>query len=36
MVWNPQLTIGLKPIADEAYQRAADQDVEVAQRYISP
>jgi hypothetical protein len=26
----------LKPLADEAYQIAADQNVETAQQYISP
>lgn len=36
MTWNPQLIPMLKPIADEAYQIAADQNVEVAQQYISP
>jgi hypothetical protein len=35
-VWNPQVAITLKPFADEAYQIAADQNVETAQQYISP
>ena len=36
MIWNPQMIQVLKPIADESYQIAADQNVEVAQQYISP
>jgi hypothetical protein len=35
-IWNPQVAIALKPFADEAYQIAADQNVETAQQYISP
>lgn len=35
-VWNPALVPTLKPFADEAYQIAADQNVETAQQYISP
>jgi len=35
-IWNPQVAITLKPFADEAYQIAADQNVETAQQYISP
>lgn len=34
--WNPQKLQILKPLADEAYQIAADQNVETAQQYISP
>lgn len=34
--WNPQKMAMLKPLADEAYQIAADQNVETAQQYISP
>lgn len=35
-IWNPQAVAYLKPFADEAYQIAADQNVETAQQYISP
>ena len=35
-IWNPQVAVTLKPFADEAYQIAADQNVETAQQYISP
>lgn len=35
-IWNPQMVQVLKPLADEAYQIAADQNVETAQQYISP
>ncbi len=35
-IWNPQMVPMLKPLADEAYQIAADQNVETAQQYISP
>ena len=35
-IWNPPLIQMLKPLADEAYQIAADQNVETAQQYISP
>lgn len=35
-IWNPQMVAMLKPLADEAYQIAADQNVETAQQYISP
>ena len=35
-VWAPAMAIGLKPMADESYQIAADQNVETAQQYISP
>jgi hypothetical protein len=34
--WNPQKLPLLKPLADEAYQVAAEQNVETAQQYISP
>jgi hypothetical protein len=36
VIWNPQKSMLLKPLADEAYQIAADQNVETAQQYISP
>lgn len=36
IIWNPQKAMFLKPLADEAYQIAADQNVETAQQYISP
>jgi len=36
IIWNPQKTMLLKPLADEAYQIAAEQNVETAQQYISP
>lgn len=36
MVWVPEKVIALKPIADEAYEIAAAQNVETAQQYISP
>lgn len=35
-VWNPQLAVGLKAVADETYKIAADQNIEQAQQYISP
>ena len=35
-VWAPAMSMGLKPMADESYQIAADQNVETAQQYISP
>ena len=35
-VWAPAMAMGLKPMADESYQIAADQNVETAQQYISP
>jgi hypothetical protein len=34
--WAPQMLASIKPFADEAYQIAADQNVETAQQYISP
>ena len=36
MVWSPDKVALMKPMADEAYQIAADQNVETAQQYISP
>ena len=36
VMWNPQKAMMLKPLADEAYQIAAEQNVETAQQYISP
>ena len=36
IIWNAQKAILLKPLADEAYQIAADQNIETAQQYISP
>ena len=36
VIWNPQKAMILKPLADEAYQVAAEQNVETAQQYISP
>lgn len=36
MIWAPDKVVMLKPMADEAYQIAADQNVETAQQYISP
>lgn len=35
-IWAPQMLASIKPFADEAYQIAADQNVETAQQYISP
>ena len=35
-VWRPEFVMTMKPFADEAYQIAADQNVETAQQYISP
>ncbi len=34
--WAPQMIAMLKPMADESYQIAADQNVETAQQYITP
>lgn len=34
--WNPQMIAMLKPMADESYQIAADQNVETAQQFITP
>jgi hypothetical protein len=36
MVWKPEMVAVLKPIADESYMIAAEQNVEQAQQYISP
>jgi len=36
MIWAPDKVALLKPFADEAYQIAADQNIEQAQQYISP
>jgi len=36
IIWNPQKSMILKPLADEAYEIAAEQNVEQAQQYISP
>lgn len=36
IIWNPQKSMLLKPLADEAYAVAAEQNVETAQQYISP
>lgn len=35
-IWSPENVAALKPMADEAYQIASDQNVETAQQYISP
>ena len=35
-IWSPQMIQMLKPMADESYQIAADQNVEQAATYISP
>jgi hypothetical protein len=35
-IWNPPAMQMIKPMADESYQIAADQNVETAQQYISP
>ena len=36
VIWNAQKSMLLKPLADEAYMIAAEQNVETAQQYISP
>lgn len=36
VIWSPDKVAGLKPMADEAYEIAAMQNVETAQQYISP
>lgn len=36
VIWAPDRVQMLKPLADEAYQVAAEQNVEQAQQYISP
>ena len=35
-IWAPDKAVMLKPLADEAYQIAADQNVEQSAYYISP
>lgn len=35
-IWSPDKIVTLKPMADEAYQIAATQNVETANQYISP
>lgn len=35
-IWSPDKVAMIKPMADEAYQIAASQNVETAQQYISP
>jgi hypothetical protein len=35
-IWSPAIAQTIKPMADESYQIAADQNVETAQQYISP
>lgn len=35
-IWQPEKVMMLKPMADESYQIAADQNVEYAQQYFSP
>ena len=36
LIWKPEMAQGMKALADEAYQIAADQNVETAATYISP
>jgi hypothetical protein len=36
VIWAPDKTQILKPLADEAYTVAAEQNIEQAQQYISP
>lgn len=36
MIWAPDKVVMLKPLADEAYQIAVDQNVETANYFISP
>jgi hypothetical protein len=36
LIWAPEKVALFKPLADEAYQIAADQNIETAQQYISP
>jgi hypothetical protein len=36
VIWSPDKVAMLKPLADEAYQVAAEQNIEQAQQYISP
>jgi hypothetical protein len=35
-IWNPQIAVELKAVADESYKIAAAQNVETAQQFISP
>jgi hypothetical protein len=35
-IWNPAAIAMIKPMADESYQVAAEQNIETAQQYISP
>lgn len=35
-IWNPQIAVELKAVADESYKIAAAQNVETANTYISP
>lgn len=35
-IWNPAMSVGLKAVADESYNIAANQNVETAQQYITP
>ena len=35
-IWNPQMAVPLKAVADESYGIAAAQNVETAQQFISP
>ncbi len=36
VIWSPDKVAMLKPLADEAYQVAAEQNIEQAQQYITP
>ena len=36
IIWKPEKAALLKPLADEAYQIAANQNVEASNFYISP
>jgi len=36
LIWAPEKVAIMKPMADEAYQIAANQNIETAQQYISP
>ena len=35
-VWNPQIAVGLKAVADETYKIAAEQNIEQSNFYFSP
>ena len=35
-VWNPQIAVGLKAVADETYKIAAEQNIEQVSQFISP